>query len=185
MKNHLVRRLALVYAAVSWLSLIVLLVLAAARSSDFPYGLGLLLFLLPLLTAIICRILAKRAEANTDRAELLAAAMRVKLGHLPLVLLGLALGVFLFLEQLRDPKGMALLAGFGIGIISVLSGLYLIGSALFSIPYCKRARRDGVCSSMGAAAATLCQFLLGLDVLAVLLLSLREKKYRIKISDET
>lgn len=142
-----------------------------------PSFLSQILFGLPVCVAAIGIIYMKQHWANIDRITLLRCAVLVKYLMIPFFV-GCVLICLLFLLLLFTPLViMAFAAPFAILYIMGIGWLYMISGSAFSAAYGLKAREEGVHGNVFGVLAIISQFFFVVDVIAIMILTLKEKKY--------
>ena len=134
--------------------------------------------LLPFIMGIINLIVVLTAGKKWSRKTLLNCTLIIKYGLIPFYLLGGSITVYVTMMALFPLPLMAL---FGLVTIVFLIFGYgiLLGSAPYAISYLIKSRKDGVHPKWLAILGGICQFFFSFDVLAMMVLTLKER-HRVK-----
>lgn len=145
---------------------------------DNTMELQILSILLPFIMGIINLIVVLTAGRKWPRKTLLNCTLIIKYGLIPFYLLGGSITVYVTMMALFPLPFMAL---FGLVTIVFLIFGYgiLLGSAPYAISYLIKSRKDGVHPKWLAILGGICQFFFSFDVLAMMILTLRER-HRVK-----
>ena len=127
---------------------------------------------------IINLIVVLTAGKKWSRKTLLNCTLIIKYGLIPFYLLGGSITVYVTMMALFPLPLMAL---FGLVTIVFLIFGYgiLLGSAPYAISYLIKSRKDGVHPKWLAILGGICQFFFSFDVLAMMVLTLKER-HRVK-----
>lgn len=145
---------------------------------DNTMELQILSILLPFIMGIINLIVVLTAGRTWSRKTLLNCTLIIKYGLIPFYLLGGSITVYVTMMALFPLPLMAL---FGLVTIVFLIFGYgiLLGSAPYAISYLIKSRKDGVHPKWLAILGGICQFFFSFDVLAMMVLTLKER-HRVK-----
>lgn len=145
---------------------------------DNTMELQILSILLPFIMGIINLIVVLTAGRKWSRKTLLNCTLIIKYGLIPFYLLGGSITVYVTMMALFPLPLMAL---FGLVTIVFLIFGYgiLLGSAPYAISYLIKSRKDGVHPKWLAILGGICQFFFSFDVLAMMVLTLKER-HRVK-----
>lgn len=145
---------------------------------DNTMELQILSILLPFIMGIINLIVVLTAGRKWPRKTLLNCTLIIKYGLIPFYLLGGSITVYVTMMALFPLPFMAL---FGLVTIVFLIFGYgiLLGSAPYAISYLIKSRKDGVHPKWLAILGGICQFFFSFDVLAMMVLTLKER-HRVK-----
>lgn len=134
--------------------------------------------LLPFIMGIINLIVVLTAGKKWSRKTLLNCTLIIKYGLIPFYLLGGSITVYVTMMALFPLPLMAL---FGLVTIVFLIFGYgiLLGLAPYAISYLIKSRKDGVHPKWLAILGGICQFFFSFDVLAMMVLTLKER-HRVK-----
>lgn len=145
---------------------------------DNTMELQILSILLPFIMGIINLIVVLTAGRKWSRKTLLNCTLIIKYGLIPFYLLGGSITVYVTMMALFPLPFMAL---FGLVTIVFLIFGYgiLLGSAPYAISYLIKSRKDGVHPKWLAILGGICQFFFSFDVLAMMILTLKER-HRVK-----
>lgn len=141
---------------------------------DNTMELQILSILLPFIMGIINLIVVLTAGRKWSRKTLLNCTLIIKYGLIPFYLLGGSITVYVTMMALFPLPLMAL---FGLVTIVFLIFGYgiLLGSAPYAISYLIKSRKDGVHPKWLAILGGICQFFFSFDVLAMMVLTLKER----------
>lgn len=145
---------------------------------DNTMELQILSILLPFIMGIINLIVVLTAGRKWSRKTLLNCTLIIKYGLIPFYLLGGSITVYVTMMALFPLPLMAL---FGLVTIVFLIFGYgiLLGSAPYAISYLIKSHKDGVHPKWLAILGGICQFFFSFDVLAMMVLTLKER-HRVK-----
>lgn len=145
---------------------------------DNTMELQILSILLPFIMGIINLIIVLTAGRKWSRKTLLNCTLIIKYGLIPFYLLGGSITVYVTMMAFFPLPLMAL---FGLVTIVFLIFGYgiLLGSAPYAISYLIKSRKDGVHPKWLAILGGICQFFFSFDVLAMMVLTLKER-HRVK-----
>jgi len=134
--------------------------------------------LLPFIMGIVNLIVVLTAGRKWSRKTLLNCTLIIKYGLIPFYLVGGSITVYVTLMAFFPLPLMAL---FGLVTIVFLILGYgiLLGAAPYAIAYLIKSWKDGVHPKWLAVLAGICQFFFSFDVLAMMVLTLKER-YRVK-----
>ena len=134
--------------------------------------------LLPFIMGIINLIVVLTAGKKWSRKTVLNCTLIIKYGLIPFYLLEGSITVYVTMMALFPLPLMAL---FGLVTIVFLIFGYgiLLGSAPYAISYLIKSRKDGVHPKWLAILGGICQFFFSFDVLAMMVLTLKER-HRVK-----
>ncbi len=159
--------------------------LVCANSFFHPDGkvfvkLSKVLMLLPVVLSMINIIYLKKYKENISREALLNCAVLVKYSLIPLFIAGFVLCLCCLLLMFTPVIIMAFAAPMMIGLLCVLGWLYMVCGSVFSMAYIRKASKDKVHGIVFTVLAAICQFVSVLDVLALMVLTVKEKKHIVK-----
>lgn len=142
-----------------------------------PSFLSHILFGVPVCVAAISIIYAKQHWANIDRITLLRCSVLVKYLMIPFFV-GCVLICLMFLLFLFTPLVFMVFAA-PVAIIYILGigWLYMVCGSSFSVAYGLKAREEGAHGNVFGVLAIISQFFFVVDVIAIMILTLKEKKY--------
>lgn len=145
---------------------------------DNTMELQILSILLPFIMGIINLIVVLTAGRKWSRKTLLNCTLIIKYGLIPFYLLGGSITVYVTMMALFPLPLMALL-----GLVTIVFLIFgygiLLGSAPYAISYLIKSRKDGVHPKWLAILGGICQFFFSFDVLAMMVLTLKER-HRVK-----
>lgn len=145
---------------------------------DNTMELQILSILLPFIMGIINLIVVLTAGKKWSRKTLLNCTLIIKYGLIPFYLLGGSITVYVTMMALFPLPLMALL-----GLVTIVFLIFgygiLLGSAPYAISYLIKSRKDGVHPKWLAILGGICQFFFSFDVLAMMVLTLKER-HRVK-----
>ena len=134
--------------------------------------------LLPFIMGIINLIVVLTAGRKWSRKTLLNCTLIIKYGLIPFYLLGGSITVYVTMMAFFPLPLMALL-----GLVTIVFLIFgygiLLGSAPYAISYLIKSRKDGVHPKWLAILGGICQFFFSFDVLAMMVLTLKER-HRVK-----
>lgn len=145
---------------------------------DNTMELQILSILLPFIMGIINLIVVLTAGRKWSRKTLLNCTLIIKYGLIPFYLLGGSITVYVTMMALFPLPLMALLGLVTIVVLICGYGI-LLGSAPYAISYLIKSRKDGVHPKWLAILGGICQFFFSFDVLAMMVLTLKER-HRVK-----
>lgn len=102
----------------------------------------------------------------------------VKYSLIPLYLFGGLLAIVLFFMPFIPVPFMIFAAPMGIVSLNVYGYIYLLGSMPFSMFYLTKAKQEKVHNNIIIMIARIMQFFLCFDVIAIMILSFKENKWR-------
>lgn len=144
---------------------------------DSLKGLAYVGLFIPVVSAIINLIYIEHNFNAISRDLLLRAALIVKYTLIPFYIIGgLTIAIF-FLTIFTPVVFMIFLSPVIIGILCFFGWIYLVGGTVFSLAYIIKARKEGIHGKFLSVAAGILQFFFSLDVISVMILSVKEKKY--------
>ncbi len=142
--------------------------------NHFKDGMWILGALLPFVMGIVNLIVVLTAGRKWPRKTLLSCTLIIKYSLIPIYLFGGGMTIIFALLALVPMLGMALN-----GVIAVISLIYgygiLLGSAPYAIAYLIKSNRDGINSKCSVLLCGICQFIFSLDVLTIMVMSLKER----------
>lgn len=112
------------------------------------------------------------------REELLNCAVLVKYSLIPLYLFGGLLAIVLFFMTFIPVPFMIFAAPMGIVFLNVYGYIFLLGSMPFSMFYLTKVKQEKVNNNIIIMIARIMQFFLCFDVIAIMILSFKENKWR-------
>ena len=145
---------------------------------DNAIKLQILSILLPFIMGIVNLIVVLTVGRKWSRKTLLNCTLIIKYGLIPFYLVGGSITVYVTLMAFFPLPLMAL---FGLVTIVFLIFGYgiLLGAAPYAIAYLIKSCKDGIHPKWLAVLAGICQFFFSFDVLAMMVLTLKER-HRVK-----
>lgn len=135
-------------------------------------------FFLPFIWGMINLAVMLVVGRTTDRNQLLDCAVLVKYGLIPFYIIGSIL-VFVLILFTFIPVPFMIFAGpIGAAGLTTIGYGILLGGAPFSIAYLVRCKEDGVHRKGSLILAGIAQFFLVFDVAAVMVLAVREQRWK-------
>ena len=145
---------------------------------DNAIKLQILSILLPFIMGIVNLIVVLTVGRKWSRKTLLNCTLIIKYGLIPFYLIGGSITVYVTLMAFFPLPLMALF-----GLVSVVFLIFgygiLLGSAPYAIAYLVKSCKDGVHPIWLAVLGGICQFFFSFDVLAMMVLTLKER-HRVK-----
>lgn len=134
-------------------------------------------WILPLVMGAINLIVIVGFGKRIGREQLLDCTLLIKYALIPLYLVG-GIGVVLSFALAFVPLPFMIVMGpiMAVGL-GMLGWMILAGAAPFSIAYLVRARQEGVHGTFLAVLAGVFQFFFALDVISMMVLTVKEKKW--------
>lgn len=156
--------------------------LVCANSFFHPDGaffvkLSKVLMLLPVLLCALNIFYLKKNKDNINRDALLNAAVLVKYSLIPLFIAGFVLCLCCLLLMFTPIIIMAFAAPMMICLLCVLGWVYMICGSVFSVAYIRKASEEKVHITVLSVLAAICQFVFVLDVISIMVLTIKEKKH--------
>lgn len=134
------------------------------------------IFGLPLVIGVLGFLYYRKHTENISRTALLTGAVLIKYLLIPLYLFG-GLVCLVALLLIFTPLVFMIFAGpMTILFMFVLGVLYLLGGSLFSFAYIMKAHSEKIHGTALTVICTVCQFFFVTDVIAIAVLTLKEKK---------
>ena len=149
-------------------------------SKLFPNLPGLvlkLLFLIPLGIALFGFLYFRNHKEKISRSTLLSGAVMIKYLLIPWYAFSILLCLVSVLLIFTPLVFMAFAGPMVIGSMFVLDVLYLVGGSLFSLAYIDKARGEEIHGTVFSMICTVCQFVFVLDVITMIVMTLKEKKH--------
>lgn len=145
---------------------------------DNAIKLQILSILLPFIMGIVNLIVVLTVGRKWSRKTLLNCTLIIKYGLIPFYLVGGSITVYVTLMAFFPLPLMAL---FGLVTVAFLILGYgiLLGAAPYAIAYLIKSCKDGIHPKWLAVLAGICQFFFSFDVLAMMVLTLKER-HRVK-----
>lgn len=135
---------------------------------------GLLPFILGILNFIVMFTVGKRFDRNT----LLNCAVLIKYSLIPFYMIGGGI-ILLFLLFSFTPVPFMIFVGPTVALVLYIVGwLILVGSAPFSIVYIAKSSKEGVHGKILSVVSGIFQFFFVFDVISMMILALKEKRWR-------
>jgi hypothetical protein len=141
-----------------------------------PSFLSHILFGLPVCVAAISIVYMKQHWEELDRTALLRCAVLVKYLMIPFFVGGVLICLMFLLLMFTPLVFMVFAAPIAILYILGIGWLYMICSSAFSVAYSLKAREEGVHGNVFGVLAIISQFFFVVDVIAMMVLTLKEKK---------
>ena len=135
-----------------------------------------LVMLSPLLLAGGTCIYMKKKWDSINRLVLLRCSVLVKYLLIPMYIAG-GLAIVLFILLIFTP--IIIMASIGpivVGYLSLFGWLYMLGGSVFAHAYLRKAEKEGIHPKWLCFVAKVCQFFFTIDVLAMAVLTLKERK---------
>ena len=140
--------------------------------------LDLCIFFLPLIYGIISLILIAVFWKSLDRNRLLNCVILIKYSLIPLFLIGGALVFFCLAFSFIPVPFMIFMGPLAAVTFSFIGWCIVAGGAVFPIAYAIRAHKDGIHGKVLTITACILQFFFVADVISVMVLTLKEKRWR-------
>src|SRR5699024_931187 len=140
--------------------------------------LDLCIFFLPLIYGIISLILIAVFWKSLDRNRLLNCVILIKYSLIPLFLIGGALVFFCLAFSFIPVPFMIFMGPLAAVTFSFIGWCIVAGGAVFPIAYAIRDHHDGIYGKVLTITACILQFLFVADVISVMVLTLKEKRWR-------
>lgn len=133
-----------------------------------------IMFLLPAIMGIINLIVVLTVGKNCTRKTLLNCTLIIKYGLMPFYLIA---GFFITTVLLSGILPIPFLVIFGMATVLFLLMCYvfLLGTVPFAMAYIIKARKEGVLSTPGAVISGICQFLFLVDLVSMIVLTIKER----------
>ncbi|MGN0438496.1 MAG: hypothetical protein ACI4F4_08250 [Lachnospiraceae bacterium] len=132
---------------------------------------------MPIVFSVINLIYLKCNYNNISRDALLKCTLLIKYLLIPMYIVGGMLNVLLFFLIFTPVVFMIFVSPFIIGILCFFGWIYMIGGGIFSLAYIIKAAKEGVHGKFLSVIAGVLQFFFTVDVLSMMILSIKEKKY--------
>lgn len=161
----------LVYA--SPITFFLILELTSENASALILG----IFFVPVVLSVINLIYLKCNYNDISRDALLKCTLLIKYLLIPMYIVGGMLNVILFFLIFTPVVFMVFVSPFIIGILCFFGWIYMIGGGIFSLAYIIKAAKEGVHGKFLSVIAGILQFFFTVDVLSMMILSIKEKKY--------
>lgn len=175
-KEKKLTSLAVLYVIIVYASIITFLFILELTSSESGAGIfGILL--IPIVLSVINLIYLKSNYNDISRDTLLKCTLLIKYLLIPMYIAGGMLNVVLFILMFTPVVFMIFVSPFIIGILCFFGWIYMIGGGIFSLAYIIKAAKEGVHGKFLSVIAGILQFFFTVDVLSMMILSIKEKKY--------
>lgn len=168
--------LAVLYIILVYASPVVFLLILELTSKNANALICGFLFV-PVVLSAINLIYLKCNYNNISRDALLKCTLLIKYLLIPLYIVGGMLNVLLFFLIFTPVVFMIFVSPFIIGILCFFGWIYMIGGGIFSLAYIIKAAKEGVHGKFLSVIAGILQFFFTVDVLSMMILSIKEKKY--------
>ena len=145
---------------------------------DNAIKLQILSILLPFIMGIVNLIVVLTVGRKWSRKTLLNCTLIIKYGLIPFYLIGGSITAYVTLMALFPLPLMALF-GLVSAVLLIFGYGILLGSAPYAIAYLVKSCKDGVHPIWLAVLGGICQFFFSFDVLAMMVLTLKER-HRVK-----
>lgn len=145
------------------------------NNPDYKYNYTPLLF--PVIMGIINLIVIIIGRKRISREKLLNCAVLIKYSLIPFYIVG-AYEIVVFLMMTFVPVVFMVFVGPTMAIfLSVVGWVALIASAPYSVGYIVKANKEGIHGKIISVIATILQFFFIVDVISIMVLTLKEKKH--------
>ncbi|MGN0495915.1 MAG: hypothetical protein ACI4GW_06785 [Lachnospiraceae bacterium] len=134
-------------------------------------------FFVPVVLSVINLIYVKCNYNDISRTALLKCTLLIKYLLIPMYIVGGMLNVLLFFLIFTPVVFMVFVSPVIIGILCFFGWIYMIGGGIFSLAYIIKAAKEGVHGKFLSVIAGVLQFFFTVDVLSMMILSIKEKKY--------
>lgn len=153
-------------------------VLSNSQDSSDSGAVSGILLLLPVILGLVNLVIVLAMKEKISRVQLLNCTRIIKYGLIPFYVIG-GIVIALALLLMFTPVVIMVFVGPMIAILfSVIGWLGLLGAAPFSIAYIVRACKEKVHGKTLSVFAAIFQFFFSLDVLFVIILSIKDRIYR-------
>ena len=142
-----------------------------------PSFLSKMLFGLPVCVAAVSIFYMKQHWEEINRTVLLRCAVLVKYLMIPFFVGGVLICLMFLLLMFTPLVFMVFAAPVAILYILGIGWLYMVCGSAFSVAYGLKARREGVHREVFGVLVIISQFFFVVDVIATMILTLKEKKY--------
>ena len=142
-------------------------------------ALAVFFLFLPIILCVINYIVMFTIGKKVSQNILLNCAVLVKYGLIPLYILGTVLILVLLLFSFTPVPFMIFVGPYMALVLSVIGWLILIGSAPFSIAYIMKSYKEGIHGKALSIITGILQFFLVFDVISIMILTLKEKRWKI------
>jgi hypothetical protein len=142
-----------------------------------PSFLSKMLFGLPVCVAAVSIFYMKQHWEEINRTVLLRCAVLVKYLMIPFFVGGVLICLMFLLLMFTPLVFMVFAAPVAILYILGIGWLYMVCGSAFSVAYGLKARREGVHGEVFGVLVIISQFFFVVDVIATMILTLKEKKY--------
>jgi len=144
---------------------------------NLPGFVSKLLFLIPLLIAVFGFLYFRKHKEEISRSALLTGAVMIKYLLIPWYVFEIMVCLAALLLIFTPLVFMVFAGPMVIWYMFVLGVLYLVGGSLFSLAYIGKARNEGILGTVFSAICAVCQFIFVLDVITMIVMTLKEKKH--------
>lgn len=163
--------LAILYVLVSYLSPFIWLGFFSQEDAEWiDFVILAIPFFLGIFNAVYIKINFEKISRNT----LLRSAILIKYLLIPMYIVG---GFMIIVSLVFMVLPLLFIGMFFAFLLSVYGYATMLGGDAFSLAYIKKARLEGVHSTLLSRIGMILQFFFSLDVISLAVLSLKEKKY--------
>lgn len=147
---------------------------------DILNKLSKVLLILPVILSVYNLIYLNKNIDKINRDALLNAAVLVKYSLIPLFIAGFVLCLCFLLLMITPIVIMVFLGPMAVIVLSVIGWGCMVCGSVFSMAYIRKASKDKTHGIVFTVLAAICQFVSVLDVLALMVLTVKEKKHIVK-----
>lgn len=132
----------------------------------------------PLIFTVLNIVIVGFQRKKVSREQFLICTLIIKYSLIPLFLVGGGLVVLLMLLTFLPVPIMIFVGPIGAVAVTVFGWIILLGSAPFAFAYLTKSKQAGIHSRFLVRFAKLLQFFFIFDVIAIMVLSLKERKWQ-------
>ena len=146
-------------------------------TGDEGFILTLYLLISPVIIGIINLIIAIRGRKSIDRNCFLGCSLIIKYSMIPYFMFGVIMLFFAAILTFVPVPFMIFVGPFAVVFVLVYGWIMMVQTAPFAIAYMISSYREGVHGIVLTVLGCICQFFFSLDVISIMVLALKEKKY--------
>lgn len=133
--------------------------------------------LIPMMVTIISAIVVPMIKKDVSKEDLLGATILVKYGMIPFYAVGSLINCLLLLAIVIPLPFMLAMTAVGLILAWMVGWLFMMGSTPFSLTYLSKAKKENSISNSLRITTIICQFFFVADVISIMVLCFKEKKY--------
>lgn len=146
------------------------------KNVNSEYDIKIWPLFIPLAFGIVNLIIVMVCKNKIDRIQLLNCTVIIKYALIPFYVIG-GLCIAVALLFMFTPIVIMVFVGPAVTVMfSILGWSAIVGGAPYSIAYIVKSRKQGVHGKVLSVVAGICQFFFTVDVISIMILSLKEKR---------